>query len=293
MENNQKGMLYSLGAFIIWGLFPIYWANLKGVPALEIVTHRIIWSFIFLMVFIIATGRKKELLEVFKNRKMMMYIVLAATFNTGNWLSYIFVVNSGRVLEASLGYFINPLLLILAGRFLFHEKLNNYQKSAIVLAGLGVLYITIASRTLPIYSLVIAGTFTGYSVTKKKIQLDSVIALTIETLIYFPVALLYIMSLDGGAVAHGTMNTKLFLIGAGLVTVIPLFLFSMGTKLAKLSSIGFFQYMTPTLVLMLGVFVFGEKFTTTHGVTFALIWSGLMVYTYSLLRKPVKEKKIN
>ncbi|MGL4253716.1 MAG: EamA family transporter RarD [Fusobacteriaceae bacterium] len=290
MENNQKGIVYSLGAFIIWGLFPLYWVNLKGVPALEIVTHRIIWSFIFLFIFIGVSGRKKEFLDVFKNKKMMLYIFLAATFNCGNWLSYIFVVNSGRVLEASLGYFINPLLLILAGRFIFNEKLNSFQKSAITLAALGVIYITVTYQKLPIYSLIIAGTFTGYSITKKKIQLDSVIALTIETLIYFPVAILYLVSLGGGAGAVGELNTKIFLAGAGIVTVIPLFLFSTGAKLAKLSSIGFFQYLTPTIVLILGVFVFGEEFTTTHGVTFSLIWSGLMVYTYSILRKPPKIK---
>ncbi|MGL5964903.1 MAG: EamA family transporter RarD [Fusobacteriaceae bacterium] len=287
MESNQKGMLYSLGAFVIWGLFPLYWVNLKGVPALEIVTHRIIWSFIFLFIFIGVSGRKKEFLDVFKDKKMMFYIFMAATFNCGNWLSYIFVVNSGRVLEASLGYFINPLLLILAGRFIFKEKLNRYQKISIVLAGLGVVYMTLTYQKLPIYSLIIAGTFTGYSITKKKIQLDSVIALTIETLIYFPLAIIYIISLDGGSVVVGGLSTKLFLVGAGVVTVVPLFLFSMGAKLAKLSSIGFFQYLTPTLVLVLGVFVFGEKFSTTHGITFFLIWSGLMVYTYSIFVKKV------
>lgn len=284
MENNQKGMLYSLSAFIIWGLFPLYWVNLKKIPALEIVSHRIIWSFFFLIIFVILKRKKSELMEVFKNKETIKYIVVAATFNCANWMSYIYLVNSNRVLEASLGYFINPLLLILAGRFIFKETLSKYQKIAIVLATLGVCYMSIIYQKLPLYSLLVAGTFTGYSIAKKKIKIDPILALTIETLVYFPMAILYLLMIKGGRGMEATNFDKILLMGAGLVTVIPLFLFSLGAKLSKLSSIGFFQYLTPTLVLLLGVFVFEENFSTVHAVTFSLIWSGLIIYTVSLFK---------
>lgn len=284
MENNQKGMLYSLTAFILWGLFPLYWTNLKSIPALEIVSHRIIWSFFFLIIFVILKKQKNELVEIFKNKKTIYYIILAATFNCANWMSYIFLVNSNRVLEASLGYFINPLLLILAGRFIFKETLSKHQKIAIILATLGVCYMSIIYQKLPLYSLLVAGTFTGYSIAKKKIKIDPILALTIETLVYFPVAILYLLTIKGGKGIEAANFDKILLMGAGVVTVVPLFLFSLGAKLSKLSSIGFFQYLTPTLVLLLGVFVFGENFSRVHAITFFLIWSGLIIYTASLFK---------
>ncbi|MGL4393595.1 MAG: EamA family transporter RarD, partial [Fusobacteriaceae bacterium] len=173
MTNDKKGILFSIIAFTMWGLFPLYWKLLKNVPALEIVSNRILWSFIFGFIAVIFTNKKSEFFSAIKNKKIFGNLAIAAIFCTANWLMYIYVVNHDRVLEASLGYFINPILLIISGKFVFKEKLTRNQVIAIFLAIGGVIFMTIKYGKFPTYAILIAATFTVYGIYKKKVQVSS------------------------------------------------------------------------------------------------------------------------
>ncbi|PWJ36008.1 EamA family transporter RarD [Sediminitomix flava] len=294
---NQKyttqGYLMAIGAYIIWGFLPLYWKGLHELPAFEILSHRVVWSFALLLLFNLVMGRK-DIFAYFKSAKTRRPLYITSILISLNWVIYIFAVNTGHTVDASLGYYINPLVSVILGMIFFKEKLTKTTAVALGLATLGVLYQTISYGKFPWVAISLALTFGVYGLFKKKYALDSINSLMVETLMVTPFCLGYVIFLGikgEGHIYSGNIQHDALLMLAGLVTSIPLYLFGEGAKRIPLSAIGFLQYIAPTMMLLIGVFFFGEEFTNAHIISFALIWSGLAVYTVSAIRKMKKRKK--
>jgi len=271
-----------MGAYVLWGLFPIYWRLLERVPALEILAHRMIWSLVFVAVILTVQKDWRWLGLVLRNRKTVVTYTIAAILLSVNWGTYIWAVNAGYVVEASLGYFINPLVNVLLGVALLGEKLRAGQVVAVVLAGLGVVYLTVSYGSLPWISLVLAFTFGLYGLIKKTAALESMHGFSLETLVLFLPALVYLLYREAagvGAFVHLGLVPTLLLILAGPVTSVPLLLFGYAARRVPLSMLGFLQYIAPTLQFILGVFVYIEPFPPARLVGFCIIWVALLVYS--------------
>lgn len=285
MSNERLGILYASGAYLLWGFLPLYWKLVDHVPAWEILAHRIIWSFVF-MIILIAVIRRWHLFvdeckQIIFNKKKLLGITAAGLIISLNWVIFIWAVNSDRVLDASLGYYINPLISIFFGFIFLKERFTKIQWTAIGLVFVGVFYMTYNFGAVPWAALGMAITFALYGLLKKTVDLSAIFGLAIETLIVTPVALAYIFFLEfDGSGAMGFSFEGLILIGTGLATALPLLLFGQGAKRIPLSLVGFLQYFAPTIMLLLGVFLFGESFTQVHAITFTLIWLGLILYSY-------------
>jgi chloramphenicol-sensitive protein RarD len=278
----NKGILAGIGAYILWGLFPIYWRLLEEVPAIEILANRMVWSFVFVALLLTIQKDWHWLREVSRNRKTMLTYTLAAILLSVNWFTYIWAVNAGYVVEASLGYFINPLVNFLLGVIFLGEKLRGGQVAAVVLAGLGVVYLTVSYGSLPWISLVLAFTFGMYGLIKKTATLESMHGFSLETMVLFLPALFFLLYRESSGVGTfvqlGAVVT-LLLVLSGPVTSIPLLLFGYSARRIPLSMLGFIQYIAPTLQFLLGVFVFAEPFPPARMVGFSIIWMALLVYT--------------
>jgi len=278
----NKGILAGIGAYILWGLFPIYWKLLEGVPAIEILVHRMVWSMLFVAVILTIQKDWHWLRGAVHNRRMMLTYTLAAILLSINWFTYIWAVNAGFVVEASLGYFINPLVNILLGVIFLGEKLRSGQVAAVILAVLGVVYLTVSYGSLPWISLILAFTFGMYGLIKKTAPLESMHGFSLETLVLFLPALGYLIYREAtgvGAFVHEGTAVTLLLILAGPVTSIPLLLFGYSARLIPLSMLGFIQYIAPTIQFMLGVFVYAEPFPPARLVGFSIIWLALLIYS--------------
>ena len=278
----RKGALAGMGAYVLWGLFPIYWRLLERVPALEILAHRMIWSLVFVAVILTVQKDWRWLGLVLRNRKTVVTYTIAAILLSVNWGTYIWAVNAGYVVEASLGYFINPLVNVLLGVAFLGEKLRIGQVVAVLLAGLGVVYLTVSYGSLPWISLVLAFTFGLYGLIKKTAALESMHGFSLETLVLFLPALVYLLYREAagvGAFVHLGLVPTLLLILAGPVTSVPLLLFGYAARRVPLSMLGFLQYIAPTLQFILGVFVYIEPFPPARLVGFCIIWVALLVYS--------------
>jgi len=282
----NKGVLAGLGAYLMWGLFPIYWRWLDTVPALQILAHRMTWSLIFVVAVLALQRDWSWLREVLRQRKTVLIYTLAALLLTCNWGIYIWAVNAGYVVETSLGYFINPLVNVLLGVIIFKEKLRRVQVAAVILAGIGVLYLTIDYGRLPWIALALAFSFASYGLLKKTAPLNATRSFTLETLIMFlpAVAFLLVQETSGvGAFGHQGFLVTLLLVVAGPVTSIPLILFGVAARRIPLSMIGFLQYLAPTLQFLIGVFIFQEDFPPSRLLGFVLIWAALLTYSLDSL----------
>lgn len=280
---RNKGVWLALAGYCIWGFFPAYWKLLNGVPATEVVAHRLVWSLVFLVI-VMTVMRQWESLRAQTTRPALWLYTGAGVLLTINWLFYVYGVNSGRVVEASLGYFINPLVSVLFGVIIFQERLQPVKWFSIGLAALGVIYLTLSYGELPWIALGLALSFGSYGVFKKKAPLGALHGLTVETAAMFIPALVYLLFLEGagtGSFGHGTFSVSLFMILGGIVTSLPLLMFSSAAKIIPLSLIGILQYITPTLQLMLGVLAYGEPFPRDRMIGFAMIWLALIVFTAS------------
>jgi len=295
MENKEEraGILYITAAYIFWGFLPIYWKLIDHVPADEILAHRIVWSFI-LMICIVLSLRKwtpfiRECKRIFNNKKQLLCITSASIVISLNWLTYIWAVNSNYVIQASLGYYINPLVSILLGMLVLNETLTKRQWISFAIAGIGVLYLTFSFGVFPWVSLVLAFTFGLYGLLKKMVDISAMFGLAIETMIVTPIAGIYLFAFPTQTFSLNNFfsGTGVLLIGAGIATAIPLLLFASGAKHIPLAMIGFLQYIAPTIMLVLGVFLFKETFSTAHFIAFALIWIALIIYMGSIRRKPI------
>lgn len=274
------GILYALGAYVLWGVFPIYWKWLQKVPALQLIGHRIIWSFILLMIVILITRRWKEFRSFLTQRVLGIYLV-AGLLLSGNWLVYVWGVNNGFIVETSLGYFINPLFSVLLGVIFLRERLRPAQWIPIGLAAVGVIYLTKAYGSLPWIALFLAFSFGLYGLVKKTSPLGSLYGLTLETGVVFIPALLYLIFMEvvnQGSFGHIGIGPDLLMIGAGAVTTIPLLMFASAAKRIPLTMVGIMQYIAPTLQFLIGIFVYKEVFTTAKLIGFSIVWIALIIF---------------
>jgi len=277
----NKGILYGVGAYALWGLFPLYWKQLHAVNTLQVIGHRIGWSFILLMVYIVATGQWKRFRSVAFTRKTIGMYSIAGVLLSINWLIYVWGVNSGFIVETSLGYFINPLLSVLLGVIFLRERLRPMQWVPVGIAAIGVAYLAFVYGHLPWIALTLAFSFGFYGFVKKLSPLGSLYGLTLETGILFPVALIYlaIVGFNGtGAFLHDGTTVDMFLIGAGVVTTIPLLMFASAAKQVPLSIVGMLQYLAPTLQFLIGVLVYKEPFDQAHFIGFSIVWVALIIF---------------
>ncbi|MEK4555949.1 EamA family transporter RarD [Jeotgalicoccus sp. FSL K6-3177] len=286
MSGKQKGILFVSGAYIIWGLLPVYWRQIETVSPYEIIAHRIFWSFIFMVLYILFTGRwqylKTNLTFIFSDRKKALSLVAASIIISINWLTYILAVNQGHILEAGLGYYINPFVSILLAFFILKERFSKGEWLAIFIVSLGVIYMSLGVGHIPWLALTLAVTFGVYGLIKKTINIDATYALAVETAVLAPIALLYILYLNASGVNtldFGLNRDTMFTMGTGVVTAIPLLLFALGAVKIPLSLTGLLQYIGPTLMLFIGIFLYGESFTATHQIAYGFIWVGLILYT--------------
>ena len=277
----NKGILNGIAAYALWGFFPIYWKLLQQVSALQVIGHRIAWSFILLIAFILLTKQWKDFRSAALTSKTLGIYAGAGVLLTINWLVYVWGVNAGFIVETSLGYFINPLLSVLLGVIFLRERLRSAQWIPVGLAAAGVIYLTLAYGRLPWIALTLAFTFGFYGFVKKLAPLGSLYGLTLETGIVFPIALIYLalVELTGvGAFLHDGALIDLLLIGAGVVTTIPLLMFASAAKQIPLTVVGILQYIAPTLQFLIGVFIYREPFDQSRLVGFGLVWLALIIF---------------
>ncbi|MCS6992437.1 MAG: EamA family transporter RarD [Anaerolineales bacterium] len=278
---EKTGLLLAFGAYFIWGVFPIYWKWLKEVEALELLAHRIIWSFVFLALFLLVARKRREFLLNLRNQKVIRTYFVAAVLIGLNWLVYVWAVNSGFIVETSLGYFINPLISVSLGVLFLRERLRPLQWLPVGLAALGVAYLTFVYGRLPWIALTLAFSFGLYGLVKKVAPLSSVYGLTLETGILFLPAVLYLgtQEIIGQAVfLHTSLATNLLLVGAGIVTTIPLLMFAAAAHRIPLTMIGLMQYLAPTLQFLLGVLVYKEPFSAAQAIGFGIVWTALVLF---------------
>ncbi|MBI9061350.1 MAG: EamA family transporter RarD [Marinilabiliaceae bacterium] len=282
-----SGYVYTLQAFVMWGLLPIFWKWLNHMPALEILAHRIFWSLVFLLLFLAGRGQLR-LGPIFRDRKALWSLVLTGCLVGSNWGVYIYAVNANHIVEASLGYYITPLVNVALGILFLKERLNRLQFIALVIAIVAVAYLTVDLGKFPWVSIYLAISFGLYGLIKKMSGVDPLPALAIETLVLTPFALGYIvwgLWTGEGHLFTDSRLTDTLLILAGVVTTLPLFWFGVGAKRIPLSSVGFMQYIAPTIMLLLGIFLYDEVFPVQKQVAFAFIWMALVLYSYSVVKK--------
>jgi chloramphenicol-sensitive protein RarD len=290
MNNRETkiGTLYTLSAYLMWGLFPLYWIPLQQIPALEILAHRIFWSLIFMLCLLWLTHSLhsfiRQLKELIAKPRLLLFVFSASVLISINWLIYIWAVNNGHVIESSMGYYINPLISILLGILFLKEKLTIWQLVACLLAAAGVLIQTISYGQVPWIALSLALTFGFYGLAKKLIYIKPSLELTFETLFVVPAALIYLIFLQqsgSAAFGSGSWSIAALLIGTGVVTAVPLLFFAEGAQRISLIMIGFFQYITPTMQLIIGIVIYREPFHSIQLISFSFIWLGLLVFTLS------------
>ncbi len=289
----NKGILNGVAAYALWGFFPIYWKLLQDVPAAQLLGHRIGWSFLLLMAIIFLRRQWEDFRSTLNMRTFRVYLIAALLIGV-NWLTYVWAVNAGFIVETSLGYFISPLLSVSMGVIFLRERLRTAQWIPIALAAIGVLYLTFAYGRLPWIALLLAFSFGFYGLTKKLAPLGSVFGLTLETGILFLPAVLYLTWTEvggTGAFLHSGVGAGLLMIGAGLVTTVPLLLFASAAKQIPLSMIGILQYLAPTIQFLIGVLVYKEPFDQARLIGFGIVWLALIIFwveSYMANRVPAK-----
>ncbi|WP_138420229.1 EamA family transporter RarD [Aquibacillus sediminis] len=286
-QENKIGMGYAASAYILWGFLPIYWKLMQGTSAGVILSHRIVWSFVFMIALLLFMrkwhGFIQECKIIVRDKRKLIGITVASLVISMNWLLFIWAVNSDHVIQASLGYYINPLISILLGILVLKERLTKWQITSFLLAAIGVTYLTVDFGIFPWVSILLALTFGVYGLLKKTVDISPMFGLTIETMIVTPIAVIYLINhqINAGTLPNVFQLDALILFGAGVATAVPLLLFASGAKRISLSMVGFLQYIAPTLMLIVGVFLYHEAFTQGHFVAFICIWTALAIYTLS------------
>ncbi|MDT3960710.1 EamA family transporter RarD [Staphylococcus kloosii] len=295
--NNEfkRGILFAFAAYFLWGILPIYWDLIHGFGAFEILAYRIVFSMIFMVLVVILSNKTKPFInnvnQLIKQPIQLIAIIAAGYVITINWGTFIWAVTNGHVLQSSLGYYINPLISILLAFIFLKERFNKFEWIAIVLAFIGVLYMTFEIGEFPYVSLLLAFSFGLYGLIKKLVPIDAISSITIECIVTAPAGLIYLWYvIQQGHNSFGMNISSLWIVFSGAVTAIPLILFSAGAKRIPLSLTGFLQYIGPTLMFVLGVFVFKEPFDIHQFITFIFIWLGIIVYSISQYLKIKKSK---
>lgn len=289
-KQKLHGILFAISAYVFWGLHPVYWKQLQHVPSVEIVSHRIFWSLIFFLTVLLFRNGFKGLIHKTRTSDNKSILIIPALLIGSNWAVYIWAVNAGFIIETSLGYFICPLLSVFLGTFFLKEKLRRFQWFAVIVAASGVLFMTIVYGQFPWISVFLASTWGVYGLLRKKSPLNSVEGLTLEaSILSIPAAvyIIYLISIGSNSFGHD-FQTSILLIGAGVTSGLPLLVFIAGARLINLSLIGILQYIYPTLIFLVGAFIYGEELTTSKLTGFIFIWIALIIYSIdstSLLRK--------
>ena len=286
MSRYKTGLLFGVAAYTFWGAFPLYWPLLQPATPLEIVSHRAVWSLFFCLIALGLSRQVKSTYALLKNPRVFIRLLLAASLVSVNWIVYIWAVNNGHVVESALGYYINPLIIIAFGVIALHEKMRPLQWTAVGFGALGVLVLTIDYGRLPWIALTLAITWGSYGLVKKQLNLGALEGLAIETLLTLPFYggyLIYI-GLNGTGVLGSSPGLSILLIGAGIVTAIPLLLFNGSTTRLPFTIIGLLQYITPTLQFSIGVWVRHEDMPTARWVGFLIIWAALLTLAIDLLK---------
>ncbi|WP_022943465.1 EamA family transporter RarD [Pseudoalteromonas ruthenica] len=283
----KKGMLFAALAFTMWGVAPVYFKQLLAVPALEILAHRVIWSVLFLLLVVAVLRQWRNVQVIFKQPKYLLMLVVSATLLGFNWGLFIWAVNNDHMLDASLGYYINPLLNVLLGVTFLSERLRKWQLFAVALALTGVAIQLISFGSFPVVAFALAGSFATYGLIRKKMPVESLPGLLLEAVILFPVALAYWYFSTPTASSDLMVNSwqlNTLLVSAGIVTTLPLLCFTAAAKRLQYTTIGFFQYIGPSLMFLLAVVFYGEVFDAERIVTFACIWAALLVFSWDSWR---------
>ena len=279
---KNKGLMAALTAYFTWGFLPIFWRSLHGIPAIELLANRVVWSLLFLGGALLVRKRWEWVAVLRESPRRAALFGLTAVLLSINWLTYIWAVNAGYIIETSLGYFINPLFNVLLGTLFLGERLRNGQWAAVALATVGVLYLTISYGALPWIALTLAFSFGFYGLLRKTAVLEAMEGLTMEILFLLPAAVFYLIYLEmsgGSHFGHNGWTITLLILFSGLVTAVPLTLFSYGARKLPLTTMGLLQYIAPTIQLLIGVFVFGELFTGARVIGFGIIWLSLILYS--------------
>jgi len=288
LEKERQGVILAVGAYLVWGILPIYWKSINHVQSDEILTSRVLWAFLFTLLIVIIMRKTKLLLidikTLWKNKKAFWCMFFASGLISVNWFLFIWAVNNNHMVNTSLGYYINPLISVLLGILFLKERLSGAQKLAFMIASIGVVILTISYGSFPWLSFALAISFALYGLMKKIIPLDALRGLTIETLFIVPFALIYYIYLfvtDRAILFHDTIQTDFLLVLTGVATAVPLLLFAKGAQRIPLYMIGFLQYIAPTSMLFLGVIIYGETFTSIDLLSFSIIWFALILFTVS------------
>jgi chloramphenicol-sensitive protein RarD len=284
----RTGVLYGVAAYLWWGCVPVYFKAIASVSPWEVLAHRVIWSAVLLSVLLIHRRRVRIALQAVRSRRTLGTLMVTTSLVAFNWFVFIWSVTNGHLLQASLGYFINPLLTVLLGVIFLGERLSPWQKVCVVLAGLGVTYLTVSLGTFPWLAFGLATSFGFYGLLRKTAPVDALVGLTIETVLLSPLALAYLAYL---MVAHSasfcavSRSLDILLILAGVVTATPLLWFTESARRLRLATVGFLQYIAPTGQFLLAVLAFREPFTDSHAVTFCCIWTALVIFSVDAARK--------
>jgi chloramphenicol-sensitive protein RarD len=289
-REQLAGVGYAAAAYVIWGLFPLYFRALDGIPPLEVLAHRIAWSALFLVLLVTARRRWPEVLVQLRARGNLARLSLSAILISGNWLIYIWAVQAEHVVDASLGYFVNPLVSVLLGVAFLREPLSRRQVLAVTLAAAGVLALVVRVGHVPWVALSLALSFGLYGLVRKRTAVDATAGLLGEVAVLAPLALAYLAAVAARGESHlgaGALQTAL-LVAIGAVTAVPLIWFAVGIRRLRLATIGLLQYVNPTMQLAIAVLVFGEPFTGAYRLAFACIWAGLAIYTSDVWALPAR-----
>ncbi|KGJ92210.1 EamA family transporter RarD [Thalassotalea sp. ND16A] len=293
-SDNNSGIINALSAYAMWGLAPLYFKLLDQVSAPEILVHRIIWSCALLVIIVLAMGNWRKVQRIVGDAKMLAWLLLTALILGANWLIFIWAINNGNILEASLGYFINPLFSVALGMIFLGERLRKWQTIAVLLAFIGVVIQLFNVGSIPVIALSLAGTFGIYGLLRKKLMVESVPGLLIESALMLPLAIVYwlfFMDTPSSDMFANETSLNITLIAAGLVTTAPLLCFTAAAKRLSLAALGFFQYLGPTIMFILATVLYNEALIIEKLITFVFIWAAIVIYSWDSMRK-LKQAKL-
>lgn len=285
-EDSVSGFFFALTAYVFWGFLPIYMKALSHIPAVEVVAHRILWSLPIALIVIVWLGRTQDLRQAIRTPRTLMMGAATAALISVNWGIYVWAIGAGFALEAALGYYINPLFSVLLGRILLNEQLTKAQWAAVCLAAAAVLLLTFEAGRLPYVALGLTVSWGFYAYLKKSLPIGPNQGFTLEVMLLAPAALIYLVWLQANGTASflsAGLSNDLLLLGTGVVTAIPLMIYANGAKRLRLSTIAMMQYISPTMIFLIAVFVFGEPFGTARLIAFPMIWAALVIFTVSML----------
>ena len=286
----RTGFFYALSAYLLWGFLPLFFRAAEHIPAVELVAHRVIWSLPVALFVMAALGRTGEIMPLLRDRGVMKMMLLTALLISVNWAIYVWAISVDRTSETALGYYINPLLTVVLGVLLLSEKLNKWQWLAIVLAAIGVLVRAISTGAFPWISLSLALTFAFYGYFRKTVSVGPTQGFLLEVIILFPFAMAYAVWLALQGQGHMDADNILWLMACGPVTAVPLILYAFGAKALRLATLGLMQYIAPSMIFVIAFFVFGETLDIWQIITFALVWSALVIYSWSTFEVAKKNR---